>query len=160
MSLPKWTTDRPEPLKVGNRTIVIPPFSGVNTSVLASHTHPDHWADPLLWKPSRWITPAPDNEEMESEMRPPRGVFYPWSDGPQICLGVKFSQVEFVAVIACLLHSHRLSVVPDESKPKSGDQVTKRVLGVTEDCDLQILLRMKNPERIRLQCHTVEAGDL
>src|SRR5204863_312320 len=56
MSLPKWTNDRPQSLKIGEQTIVIPPSTGVMPSLLAVQTHPKYWKDPLIWKPSRWIS--------------------------------------------------------------------------------------------------------
>lgn len=49
-------------------------------------------------------------------------------------------QVEFVAVLA-----------PGENLEKEGE----RVLGTTEDCDLELLLRMRNADRVRLQCAPV-----
>lgn len=156
ISLPKWTTERPTELRVGNRTITIPPRSGINPSVLATHVHPDYWTDPLEWKPSRWIIPNSESSDIASErlFEPPKGTFYPWSDGPQICLGVKFSQVEFVAVMAALLKETRLEVVREEGE--TNEDVVERVRGVTEDCDMQMLLRMKAPERVKLRCRRVE----
>jgi hypothetical protein len=71
-----------------------------------------------------------------------------------VCLGVKFSQVEFVAVVACLLREKQLSIVPNAGE--SRDCMVKRVRNVTEDCDFQLLLRMKHPEEIRLCCCAAE----
>lgn len=87
-------------------------------------------------------------------MEPPRATFYPWSDGPQTCLGVKFSQVEFVAVVACLLHWNRLSVVSNGGE--SAGDIVNRVRSVTEDADFQMLLRMKHPEKIKLHYSAAE----
>jgi cytochrome P450 len=131
---------------------VVPPLSGVSPSVLASHTHPDYWPEPLLWKPSRWVISDPDGSA-ESLSTPPQGTFYPWSDGPQVCLGVRFSQVEFVAVVACLLREKKLAVVPKAGE--SREDMVKRVRDVTEDCDFQLLLRMKRSEEIRLRCSAI-----
>jgi cytochrome P450 len=132
---------------------VIPPLSGISPSVLASHTHPDYWPEPLSWKPSRWVV-SDSNGSAESLSTPPQGRFYPWSDGPQACLGVKFSQVEFVAVVACLLREKQLLIVPNARE--SRDDMLKRVRKVTEDCDFQMLLRMKHPEQIRICCSAAE----
>jgi hypothetical protein len=94
------------------------------------------------------------NSSAEALLIPPEGTFYPWSDGPQVCLGVKFSQVEFVAVVACLLREKRLLLVPNARE--SRDDTVKRVRNVMEDCDFQLLLRMKRPEEIRLCCSDTE----
>jgi hypothetical protein len=67
---------------------------------------------------------------------------------------VKFSQVEFVAVVACLLREKRLSIVLNAGE--SRDDAAQRVRNVTEDCDFQLLLRMKHPEDIRLCCSAAE----
>ncbi|ORY15935.1 cytochrome protein, partial [Clohesyomyces aquaticus] len=152
LSLPKWTTERPQHLQVDDRTINIPPLSGIS---LATHTYPDYWMDPLPWNPFRWILVGSEGSGITTEtlVTPPRGTYYPWSDGPQICLGVKFSQVEFVAVVACLLRGNRLSVVPDGAE--SSEDIVNRVRSVTEDCNMQMLLRMKHPEKIRLRCRSV-----
>ncbi|KAH7408317.1 cytochrome P450 [Phaeosphaeria sp. MPI-PUGE-AT-0046c] len=153
LALPKWTNEAPTSLRIGGRTVVIPPFSGISPTVLASHTHPDYWPEPLSWKPSRWVV-SDSTDTGETLSVPEHGKFYPWSEGPQNCLGVKFSQVEFVAVVACLLRNSRLSIVPNAGE--SPDDTLKRVRDVTEDCDFQMLLRMKHPEKIRLYCHAVE----
>lgn len=87
---------------------------------------------------------------------PPDGMYYPWSDGPQNCLGARFSQVEFVAVLARIFGDHRVEVVPNGDE-ESEEQILKRVTEVLEDCDFQMLLRMRNPDRVRLRCR--RAGD-
>lgn len=84
---------------------------------------------------------------------PQQGTFYPWSDGPQVCLGAKFSQVEFVAVVACLLREKCLSIVPNAGESTQG--TLNRVRSVIEDCDFQLLLRMKHPEKIKIRYRTV-----
>jgi cytochrome P450 len=155
MSLPRWTNEQPQELLVDDRSIIIPPLTGISASILATHTYPQYWPDPLTWKPSRWITPddasgLSKNLDAEKLVTPARNTFMPWSDGPQNCLGVKFSQVEFVAVTAYFFKSHRLSVqkLPGEDAA----QTKARVLKVVEDCDAQLLLRMKQPDRIQLKC--------
>ncbi|KAF2188427.1 cytochrome P450 monooxygenase [Zopfia rhizophila CBS 207.26] len=154
LALPKWTNEHPQNLRVGDRTIVIPPYSGVSPSVLASHTLPQYWPEPLVWKPSRWIVrETPESEE--SVYTPPEGTYYPWSDGPQICLGVRFSQVEFVAILACLLRDHRVSVVSDGTETE--EVITARVIEVIENCDFQMLLRMIDPDKITLRCQPIKA---
>jgi cytochrome P450 len=155
MSLPKWTNEQPQELLLGDRTIIIPPLTGISPSILATQTYPEYWPDPLTWKPSRWIASedAPDsseNLEAEKLVTPVRNTFMPWSDGPQNCLGIKFSQVEFVAVTARFFQSHRLFV--QQLPGEDAAQTKERVLNVVEDCDAQLLLRMKNPDRIQLKC--------
>ncbi|KAE8413511.1 cytochrome P450 [Aspergillus pseudocaelatus] len=156
-SLPKWTNDQPQPLKVGNRTVMIPSKVGINPSLLTMHINPRCWEDPLEWKPSRWITPSKldtaNSIEHDQLITPGRCTYFPWSDGPQNCPGNKFSQVEFVAIIASLLRNHRIS--PVANMGETAQQTRERVLATTRDVDLQLLLRMKDAERVHLKCRRV-----
>ncbi len=82
-----------------------------------------------------------------------QSTYFPWSDGPQNCPGAKFAQVEFVAVLACLLHDHRIEIV---QKPgESAEMAAKRALTTTEDCDMELLLRMRDADKVHLKCRRV-----
>lgn len=47
----------------------------------------------------------------ETFIEPEAGTFIPWADGPRECVGRKFSQVEFVAVLASLFRQYRVRPV-------------------------------------------------
>ncbi|GLA27272.1 cytochrome P450 [Aspergillus phoenicis ATCC 13157] len=153
VSLPKWTNDEPQSLRLGDRDIMIPPHVGVHPSLLDMHIHPQYWEDPLTWKPSRWITKSASGDASEAIITPSHSTYFPWSDGPQNCPGNKFSQVEFVAVMAALLRSHR--VHPVANPGESPKETRARVLATTQDVDLQLLLRMTNADQVRLACSRV-----
>jgi cytochrome P450 len=165
MALPKWSNQHPQELRISDRTVVIPPRTGVMPSLLAVQTHPKYWKDPLLWQPSRWIssslTPGSDGPELNLATRlrqeivitPLQSTYFPWSDGPQNCPGAKFAQVEFVAVLAHLLQNHRVGVVREPNE--SFEKARKRALATTEDCDMELLLRMRNADRVRLAWNRV-----
>ncbi len=151
---------------MGDRTIVIPPRTGIMTSLLTVQTHPKYWQDPLHWKPSRWIyhTMASETNNFEKVHLSARlhqetliahkqTTYFPWSDGPQNCPGAKFAQVEFVAVLAGLLRDHRVRVIQDPGE--SAEMAAKRALTTTEDCDMELLLRMRNADQVRLECRHV-----
>lgn len=160
LALPKWSNEHPQNLRIGEKTIVIPPHTGVMPSLLAVQTHPEYWPDPLVWQPSRWIStpsalgspgPLPDlatRLRQETVETPVQSTYFPWSDGPQNCPGAKFAQVEFVAVVACLMRDHRVGVVREPSE--SFQQARQRALAATEDCDMGLLLRMCNADKVRL----------
>ncbi|PLB54882.1 cytochrome P450 [Aspergillus steynii IBT 23096] len=155
MALPKWTNDQPQSLQVGEQTIVIPPNTGVMPGVLALHTHPAYWEDPLAWKPRRWISTNNDESDALSPgdevlLTPPKCTYIPWSDGPQNCPGTRFSQVEFVAVMASLLRHHRIEIVG--AAGESLEDARRRVLDTVNDVDQEMLLRMKDADRVRLVC--------
>ena len=80
---------------------------------------------------------------------PRPGTYFPWSDGPQNCPGAKFSKVEVVAVLAYLLRDHQVGIVREAGE--SFEEAKARALRTVEDCDLQLLLRMRNPDKIRLE---------
>ncbi|KAL9125818.1 MAG: hypothetical protein Q9217_005038 [Psora testacea] len=165
--LPKWTNEHPQTLQIGKNTVVIPPHTGVMPSLRTVQMHPKYWQDPLRWKPSRWISlsTAPGSSgsglELATQLRqeaiftPAQSTYFPWSDGPQNCPGAKFAQVEFVAVLSCLLRDHRIGIIqePNESLEKA----RKRALATTEDCEVELLLRMRNADKVRLTCKRVRA---
>ena len=129
-------------------------------SLLTVQTHPKYWHDPLLWQPTRWISSPPASQSNGSEsdtatrlgqeelVTPAQSTFFPWSDGPQNCPGAKFAQVEFVAVLACLLRDHRVEVVRHLNE--SFAKAKERALAATEDCDMELLLRMRNTDQVQL----------
>jgi cytochrome P450 len=134
-------------------------------SLLTVQTHPKYWKNPLLWQPSRWIfsslTPGPSGSELglaaklrqETLFTPAQSTYFPWSDGPQNCPGAKFAQVEFVAVITCLLRDHRVEILREHNE--SFENARKRALATTEDCDLELLLRMRNADKVQLSLKRV-----
>lgn len=108
----KWTATGTASLDVAGTTIVIPPNTMVIPSYATVHTEPEYWgADPLVWKPSRWIQgggAAPGQEDLIS---PKKGTFLGWSEGARDCPARKFSQVEFVATVATLLRDWKVDPV-------------------------------------------------
>jgi hypothetical protein len=62
---------------------------------------------------------------------PQNTIFVAWSYGPRVCPGKKFSQVEFVAVIACLLQGVR--VEPLTQGNESEVEAAARLKRVVED---------------------------
>ncbi|KAJ5602034.1 cytochrome P450 [Penicillium lagena] len=134
-SLPKWTSDQLQALRVGEKTVIIPPSVGINPSILTMHIHPQHWEDPLAWKPSRWVTiskevdAATTMNTRKSSLRP---------------------VVEFVAVMANLFHDHRICAI--QNAGETPEQTRERILATTRDVDLQLLLRMRDADQVRLMC--------
>ncbi|KAI0440354.1 cytochrome P450 [Xylaria telfairii] len=157
MALPKWTSSRgAQTIKVGNRTLTIPPGVGTIPYIRAVQSHPDYWPDPHTWKPARWIssiTPTSSSLERglgEELLVPRQNTYFPWSDGPQNCPGKKFSEVEAVAVLACLFQRHRLLV---KQRPNESDEAArKRALACTHDVNMEMLLRMTNADQVTLIC--------
>ena len=158
MALPKYTNQRPQTLHVGGKVISVDMDTMVVPSLLSMHTHPRYWKpDPLVWRPSRWISSSGSrgsNSNLAAQLDceelfvPAKGTYFPWSDGLQNCPGKKFAQVEFVAVIACLLQAHRTRLLCKEGEDVGAAR--KRILAICEDSEHGLLLRMRNADTVRL----------
>ena len=146
--IPKIAAPSGPSLRVGDGVLTIPPGTEVFPLLLGVQTDPKYWDDPYVWRPSRWIL---DGDGGGEELLVPRkGIFFPWSGGPQNCVGKKFAQVESAAVIACLFQAHRLHVEADPGETQ--EQAMCRVRDCAHDVNYNLLLRMNHPERVRLQC--------
>ncbi|KAL9625277.1 MAG: hypothetical protein Q9160_000679 [Pyrenula sp. 1 TL-2023] len=103
----------------------------------------------------RHVSPrSPPRHPGLDERRDKGGTYFPWSDGPQFCPGKKFAQVEFVAVLATLFRDHR--VKPALNKGESEANGRKRALGVCEDSEHVLLLRMRDGDSTRSVWERVE----
>ncbi|KAJ5707149.1 cytochrome P450 [Penicillium malachiteum] len=150
----KKVGDRPQSIKLGEKTVVFPPKTFVFANIAAAHAYPKYWDEPERWNPSRWVKPSGNgNLSDESLTTPARCTYSPWAEGPQNCPGIKFSQVEFVAVMARLLRDHRVSAIPNPGE--TDEQLRTRVLTVTHDVNMQMLVRMKDADRVRLACRRI-----
>lgn len=145
MALPRKTPGTSQTLVVQGRSILIPRDTGVTLSLLACQTDPRVWSDGLQWKPSRWLSHGDGQEVFRN---PPRNSFFPWSDGPQNCPGKKFAEVESVAVLAGLIRSHKVEIKPNEGEVAGA--ALDRLSNVIEDVSMEMLLKMKDPDRVRL----------
>lgn len=154
IAIPKYTKDRSQLLNINGHSHTIPPDTLVLPNVCAMHTDPRYWGeDSLIWRPSRWLTNEPCDTQpggqRESLIEPRKGTYFPWSAGARVCVGRKFSQVEFVASLAVLMQHHRVQpVLQKEETPKDSRE---RILRVIEDSHLRMLLQIKHPGRATVE---------
>jgi cytochrome P450 len=80
-----------------NTLIFISPFVG--------HRDPKYWHDPERFDPERF-TP----EQVASR---PRHVYYPFGEGPHVCIGNNFAMMEMQLILTTVLQRFRLRLVPD-----------------------------------------------
>ncbi|RDL38404.1 Cytochrome P450 [Venustampulla echinocandica] len=147
----------PQPLTVGEKTIVVPPDTRIIPNSNAIHTHPRYWGeDSMSWKPARWIlssaTSSPSsqlNAQAETFKTFPKGSYIAWSDGVRPCPGKKFSQVEFVAAMVSLFRRHRVEIVPNAGE--SVLEARERVKKVINDNVIVLLLQMREPKTVGLK---------
>lgn len=152
VAIPKYTNDRSQSININGQAHLIPPDTLVMLNIFAMHTNPRYWGkDSLTWRPSRWIVghsvEASHNAERQSEqetlLEPEKGTYFPWSGGARVCVGTKFSQVEFVAVMAALFFKHR--VYPVAGAGESKEQARQRVVRIVDDSLLRMTLQVRNP---------------
>jgi cytochrome P450 len=147
---PKYTGDRPQVLKLNGTDTVIPPETFVSINYNAIHFNPAVWGpDVDEFRPSRWIKSA--GEPGKEQFATPDGAeFVGWSSGPRGCPGKRFSQVEFVAMIARLLKE--CNVQPARKDDESIVQATERLRFKSFDVEHFISLRVKDPDAAGIAC--------
>jgi cytochrome P450 len=138
--MPKYTAESCQRLVIQGKDVVIPPHVHLLINSAALHTLPSYWgSDYALWRPNRWL------DEEEHLLQPPPGMFNAWTTGPRVCPGKKFSQVEFVAVIARLLKNGR--VTPKLKPKETRKDAIVRIGDVIQDSELDVTLHMKHPDK-------------
>jgi cytochrome P450 len=70
------------------------------------HRDPRWYDDPEAFQPDRW-----DNDLAR---RLPRCAYFPFGDGPRICIGNQFAMIEAVLVLATVAQRYRLELVSDK----------------------------------------------
>ena len=147
-AVPK-TTVTPQTLSVNDRIYSIPSNTFVGVNLAGLHINPAIWGPQALeWQPDRWI--EKDEKGIETIISLPAGAFMPWASGPRICPGKKFSQVEFVAVIACLLRHHRVQAVCEPGEI-SAAVAAARLNDEVKQSSFSFLLKVKRPQKIRVR---------
>ncbi|KAF5710523.1 cytochrome P450 monooxygenase 3A7 [Fusarium mundagurra] len=145
-AVPK-TTLIDQTLKVNGTSYTIPKNTFIGVNLAGLHTSSASWGDNALqWLPSRWITADETGEKLAAM---PTGAFLPWAAGPRVCPGKKFSQVEFVAVMACLLKDY--TVEPDAEGDHLKEAASRALMEEAKQSSFNFLLKVKHPEKIKLR---------
>lgn len=95
----------------------VPEGGTIVTSQWVVHRSPEHFADPLAFRPRRWLDDPP----------PPRGAYFPFAAGPRICVGERFAMLEAMLVLAVLVR--RWHVEPLVADPRLDARFTLRPRG-------------------------------
>lgn len=69
------------------------------------HRHPRYFSEPLTFKPERWT------DNLEKTL--PSCVYFPFGDGPRICVGKSFALMEAVLLLATIAQKFEVKLVPD-----------------------------------------------
>jgi cytochrome P450 len=82
----------------------IPQGTVVTISQWVMHRHPKYFENPEAFQPERWT------EIFEKEL--PKGVYIPFGDGPRVCIGKGFAQMEAVLLLAMITQHFELDLEP------------------------------------------------
>ena len=88
--------------------------------------------DPEVFRPERW-----DNDLIK---RLPRCAYFPFGDGPRVCIGNHFAMMEAVLILATIARRYRLVVEPGQTlklmpsitlRPRDGLRMRAHARGLT-----------------------------
>ncbi|MBD2303557.1 cytochrome P450 [Nostoc sp. FACHB-87] len=85
----------------------IPQGTSIMISQWVMHRHPKYFENPEAFQPERWT------EELDKQL--PKGVYFPFGDGPRICIGKGFAQMEAALLLATIAQSFQIDLVPGHS---------------------------------------------
>lgn len=71
------------------------------------HRDPRFWPEPERFDPSRW-----DDENSKNR---PRCAYFPFGDGPRVCIGNNFAMMEAVLILAAIAQHYRLELASREN---------------------------------------------
>ena len=138
--------EQSQTLAIAGKDYEIPAGYHLTLDLYSLHLNKKHWGDDVNdFKPSRFI------KNGELVIPSPSGTFLPWVNGPRVCPGKKFAQVEFVATLATCFRNHRVSAVAQAAETE--DQVKARVLGVARNSEMgkNPVVKMCHPEMVKLR---------
>jgi cytochrome P450 len=69
------------------------------------HRHPDHWSNPLMFTPERWL----NNEETDARHK---FCYLPFSAGGRNCIGQRFAQIEANLILANIIRAFSIQLAP------------------------------------------------
>ncbi|PGH11916.1 hypothetical protein AJ79_04608 [Helicocarpus griseus UAMH5409] len=124
------------------RTITVEPGTVVAGHIYGAHLSPRWGADAHTFNPKRFIVTS--TSASESLVVPEKPVYMPWMFGPRVCPGKKFSQVEFVAVVAHILSEYRIEVLRRDGE--SEEAARERLVGVLNEKFFDIGTHLRRPE--------------
>lgn len=102
---PAWNQTREVLQDVQFGEYTLPKGSTLIISPFIVHHNPRYFENPESFQPERF---SPDNEKTI-----PRGVYFPFSAGPRVCIGQSFAMLEMQLILATILQRYRLVLRPD-----------------------------------------------
>ncbi|BAY90819.1 MULTISPECIES: cytochrome P450 [unclassified Tolypothrix] len=85
----------------------IPKGTNIMFSQWAMHRDARYFSAPELFQPERWAN------DLEKQL--PRGVYFPFGDGPRVCIGKSFAMMEAVLLLATIAQKFQLDLVNEQN---------------------------------------------
>lgn len=142
--LARTSGDSSIPLQIGSNQYVVPPRTYVTTNFAALHLDPNTWGkDAGEFRPQRWVI-LDEKTGGEGLISQPGGAgLVAWSRGPRVCPGKKFSQVEFVSVLASMLRDYRIE--PASRIMENSEAARSRLLSAVKDSVFTVTPKPRRP---------------
>lgn len=83
----------------------VPSGCHIMISQWVMHRSPRYFDEPEKFQPERWA------EDLEKQL--PRGVYFPFGDGPRICIGKGFAMMEAVLLLTAIAQNFELDILPE-----------------------------------------------
>ncbi len=124
---PAWSIGREAVADVQVGEYTIPKKAQVLLAQWVVHRDERFFPEPQAFRPERWG--AAETQSL------PRCAYFPFGDGPRICIGNQFAMMEAVLVLTTIVARHRLELVPRQKldllpsitlRPKHGVHVIVR----------------------------------
>lgn len=162
---PRWTAGQWQKLTIDGKDFALPPDTTIKLDLAALHHDPHHWgSDATEFRPDRWI-PSEDSEakqtasdanertydwQSKSLISPVPGTFLPWTGGPRVCPGKKFSQVEFTrAIYEIFKGGTRVRVAKEAGE--SQEEAEARASALLKKTRISFVLKMADGESLGLK---------
>ncbi|KAJ1555294.1 hypothetical protein HK405_002794 [Cladochytrium tenue] len=115
-----WTASTPVQTL---ENLALPAGTHIYVAIRGLHRDPDSWGpDADVFRPSRWLSSptSDDHDDVKDDNTTtspaPSGAFVPFSEGPRACLGRRFAQIEFIALLSLIALRYRWSL-PEAADP-------------------------------------------
>ncbi|KAF2187983.1 putative cytochrome P450 [Zopfia rhizophila CBS 207.26] len=122
--------------------LTVNPGTFVGIHSYGAHLSPRWGVDAQKFNPKRFVSTSEAGGE--NVVVPETAAYLPWMFGPRVCPGKKFSQVEFVAIIAQTLSGYRVEVL--RSDGESDDTARARLMRALDDKYFNVSAHLKRPE--------------
>lgn len=131
------------PTQSESRPIEVAPGTLVGFNIFGAHLSPKWGPDAETFSPSRFLSTSSSMSE-EKLVVPDTGLYLPWMAGPRVCPGKKFSQVEFVGMLAAILSRWKVEAAREEGE--SEEEARRRLMEVLKDKYFNVSAHLKRPE--------------